>query len=102
MNRYTVSAQQIGVYEKTLPASQVDVVAFDDNVDEVEIVSDGTAAIYVTTRGDTDPTVGGQQCHMLPAMPCARTIRIPGAGASIVKLISTGTPVYSVSRAVGS
>jgi hypothetical protein len=100
MNRYTVSANEIGVYEKTLPADQVDVVAFDDDVDFVEVISDGAASIFLTSRHDIDPTVGGQGCFYLPAVACSRVFHVPGSGPSTIKLISSGAPVYSVSRAV--
>ncbi len=54
----------------------------------------GSAEIYFTVNG-ADPTVGGEDCHVLPAAVCA--LSVPGVGSPVtVKLISVGTPTYSV------
>jgi hypothetical protein len=59
----------------------------------------GTAKIYFTTDGTT-PTVGGNACHILPAVISALEVDdgTPGP-TSVIKLISSGTPEVSV-RAV--
>lgn len=93
MGDYT--AAPIGVYAKTLDADAVDVVRFDTGIDEIEIFSDGAAAIYVTVDGSA-PSVEGGDCYELPAMTCTRVIAIGSNDAATVKLISAGTPMYSI------
>lgn len=63
----------------------------------VEVLNvDGAAAVYFTTNG-TDPTVGGDGCHVLPAAIGAVEVNDETAGStSVVKLISAGTPKVSV------
>lgn len=91
---YSVTAGMIGVHDKTLVASTVDAVNFADDPHIVEIISDGTAAIYVTIDG-SEPTVGGANTHVLPALPCSRTLMHTGDSRPL-KLISSGSPTYSV------
>lgn len=101
MASYTVSAGAIGKHDKTLVASTVDTVTFADDLDRVEIGSDGVAAIFVTVDGST-PTVSGDSTYKIPALASSsagklgvfRTIEVPTAGGTVVKLISSGTPVY--------
>lgn len=99
MATYALTAGQHGAYAKTLVASTVDTVTFVDDLSHVEVYGDGTSAIYVTVDGTT-PTVGGASTWELPTGAAAtRTITTTDrSGATItVKLISAGTPSYSVS-----
>lgn len=59
----------------------------------------GGAEVYFTTSGVV-PTVGGDGCHVLPAVISALEVddETPGP-TSVIKLISAGTPKVSV-RAV--
>jgi hypothetical protein len=97
MASYSVTAAQIGAHAKTLVANTVDTVTFADDIGEVEVVSNGSAAIYFTTDGTT-PTVGGAATHYLPASSSVRRVKFTGSDASAIKLISAGTPTYSVAR----
>jgi len=97
MASYAVADDEVAKHA-TLVASTVDTVTFDPDPEYVEVASrDGAAEIYFTTDGST-PTVGGQNCYVVPAFPSARTAR-HGATGGAVKLISSGTPAYSVTRA---
>lgn len=96
MASYPVAASERAANAKTLVASTVDTVTFDRDCDEVEVLSlDGAAAIYFTVDGST-PTVGGANCDVVPATVAARTVAVPTSGDTVVKLVSAGTPVYSV------
>lgn len=93
MAAYTVPAGKIAVHNKTLVANVVDAVSFERDPDQVEVLTDGAAVLYVTTNGTT-PTIGGQDCWIIPAVACARVI--PHNGNQAVRLLSAGTPKYSV------
>ena len=95
-------ASYSGVSDKhaQLAASTVDTVTLDRDYPEVEVVNrDGAAEIYFTVDG-SNPTVAGDNTEYLPATSGA-SVRV-SAGAfvtgtpTVVKLISSGTPKYSV------
>lgn len=98
MANYTVPAGDAGVHGKQLVAATVDAVTFTSlDAPEVEVTSDGTAEIYVSF-GTTKPTVTGAMCYRVPA-GCGVAVFEPRTrGDTVVKLVSSGTPVYSVSR----
>lgn len=105
---YTLTSGQFAAHAKALTASSVDKVVWPADVDTITVVSDGTAAIHVRFDG-VDPTVNGASSFIIPASagPVMRTFRpadLPGdathtKGASEVRLISVGTPTYSVEGA---
>jgi hypothetical protein len=97
LTAYNLAAGERGAYAKTLTAATVDTVTFLQDVGSVEVYGDGTSAIYFTIDG-TVPTVAGGAMYELPAGgPSVRTITASGGTAPVVKLISSGTPKYSVS-----
>ncbi len=111
MADYTVPNGHVGVHEKALVASTVDTVTYALGTpgtagaarvpQAVEVYSDGAANIYVTVDGSA-PTVAGTHCWRVPAVAGASVISVADAvpgDAVVVKLISSGTPTYSVSRA---
>ncbi len=112
MAEYTVPAGHIGVHEKTAVAGVVDTVTFEVGSAsapgwarrlprQVEILTDGAADMYVTVDGST-PVAAATDCHRVPAAAGATVIDVQdddARDAVVVKLISSGTPVYSVSRA---
>jgi hypothetical protein len=91
----------------TLVASTVATVTL-DLVDSGRIVSrqkrvevinrDGAAEIYFTVDGTT-PTVAGDDCFVLPAAMGSLEVGAPKGTPTVVKLISSGTPTYSVGPA---
>jgi hypothetical protein len=86
------------VVHATLTAATVDTITLDSDYVSVEIVNrDGAAEIYATVDTSLTPTVGGANCDVLPAAIGALTIDATGYGTpTTVKLISSGTPAYSV------
>lgn len=108
---YTVANGEIGAHAKTLVAGTVDTVTFELGAQgtpgwarvpkRIEVLTDGADDIYVTVDGST-PTVGGANCWRVPAAAGATVIDVSDddpEDAVVVKLISAGTPEYSVSRA---
>jgi hypothetical protein len=82
----------------TLVANTVTTVTLDNDYREIEVINvDGASTIYVTVDG-TVPTVGGNDTFVLPAAISSRVIvSRDGSNPTVVKLISTGTPSFSVS-----
>lgn len=103
MASYTVAAGEHGAYRKTLVASTVDTVTFDVDLDKVEVIGDGSSDIFVTVDGST-PTVDGKATFILPAGAITSRVIVTNwenrkaAGGTVVKLVSSGTPVYSVAE----
>jgi len=94
---YAIAENDLAAHDKVLVASTVDTVTFHDTPRLVEVLTDGAAAIYVTVDGST-PTVSGAGTYKLPAVASSRVIPHGRIGQP-VKLISSGTPTYSVSVA---
>lgn len=99
MATHAVAAGERAAHAKTLAPSTVDTVTFADDVDLVEILSDGAAAIYVRVDGSA-PTVAGAFAYVLPSgVASKREIPVSGdAGSITVKLISAGAPTFSVTK----
>ena len=96
MASYTLTGSQVAAHDKTLVAATVDTVTFPGHVGKVEVLNiNGAAAIYFTVDGST-PTVSGANTYALPAAVASREVRAPATGTTVVKLISAGTPTYSV------
>ena len=86
----------------TLTANTVDLAILTNPCFEVTVVNvTGTAAIYFTVGHPggpcPQPTVGGQECYVLPAAVGSVDIRHAGQFGTVVQLISSGTPTYTVS-----
>jgi Chitobiase/beta-hexosaminidase C-terminal domain len=102
MAKHEVADNKIGSYANKLTAATVDEVVFADTLKAVAVRSDGAAAIYYTVDGSV-PTVGGSNTYEIPAVVAVSTEVVPATNprqATVVKLISAGTPEYSVSKAV--
>lgn len=80
----------------TLAASTVDTVTLTSPYPSVEVLNrDGAAAIYFTVDGST-PTVEGDNTFVLLDSKSALEVNTNSGTTSVVKLISAGTPTYSV------
>lgn len=100
MATYNLNAGDNGAYEKALVAATEDTVNFVETVSDVEIViHSGAAAIYVTLD-NTPATVAGARTLVIPPVAgLFRRLRVPKRDtATTVRLISSGTPVYSVAK----
>ena len=92
-----------------LVASTVSTVTFSLNYAQIEIVNrDASADIFFTTSG-VAPTVGGDDTLVVPAGHSTIVPNYLGPNdpadsvinGTVVKLISAGTPAYSVSGRAG-
>lgn len=98
MATYTVAAGEISAQDKVLAANVADTVTFVDPIASLEVLSDGSAAVYVSTQSAFPAAVGSAHCRKIPAGATnAITIRMPG-NTQTLTLISTGTPTYSVTE----
>lgn len=83
----------------TLVASTVTTVTLPSNVTQLEVLNrSGSAEIYFTVDGSTSPTVGGNDCYVLPASIGATIVSSQDTANTVVRLISSGTPTYSVTE----
>lgn len=100
MANFQVAATGYSSQDNTLTANTVDTVTFLGAALSVEVMTDGTAAVYVTVDG-TVPTISGANTYKLPAVGSwnTLTLSVPNESAPVVQLKSAGTPVYSVSIA---
>lgn len=99
MASYTVPAGHVGVHEKQLAANTADAVTFTGASRlTVEVLSDGSADIYIRFGAGNAPTVAGTQCWRIPAGSASAEFALNEVGSVVVNLISAGTPVYSVAR----
>jgi hypothetical protein len=80
-----------------LTAATVDQVTLTDYFEAVEVVNlDGAAEIYILVDGTTNPTVGGDNCNVIPAAMGSIILPTDPDASSVVRLISSGTPRYHV------
>lgn len=91
----TLVAATVATVTVTADTDTVSAVLGDTTTTKVEVVNrSGAAEIYFTVDG-TAPTVGGTASYVLPASICSYSVE--GVhGSVVVKLISSGTPTYSV------
>lgn len=80
----------------TLAANVEQVLTFDVNASRVEVTNlDGAGEVYVTVD-NTPAVVGGNGCHVLPAVICSLELADAIAGNAVVRLRSAGSPRVSV------
>lgn len=93
MAHYEIPKDMVAVHDKMLVPGVIDVIRFGGDRQTVEVLSDGAAAIYVSTNG-VEPTVSGPHTYVLPASPSKRTLS--HRGNESLMLISPGSPTYSI------
>jgi hypothetical protein len=97
---HEIPAGEVSAPNVKLTAATVEEFKFAEYVPVVEIITDGAAEAFVTIDGST-PTVGGSNCYVMPPLACVRFIAENGYRTEqpVVKVISSGTPSITVSRA---
>jgi hypothetical protein len=82
----------------TLVATTVDKMDFVNYYSRLRVVNRGSGDIFVSTDGATDPTVAGAEFDVVPANTSVIVgVKVePAAGTCEIRLISSGTPAYSV------
>ncbi len=86
----------------TLVADTVTSVTLPDrSLSVVEVTNrDGAAEIYFIVQDANDdpaePEVEGDDCELLPASMNSLEVNAPDPSPAVVRLISAGTPAYSV------
>jgi hypothetical protein len=86
----------------SLTASTVaEITLPDQRFGKIEVTNrSGDAEIYFIVLADTDPdvepTVEGDDCEVLPAAISALEVNAPDPAPVVVKLVSDGTPDYSI------
>ncbi|MEK9524017.1 hypothetical protein MIU24_32290 [Streptomyces venezuelae] len=99
MTDYQVHPGEWGIHGVVLQPGQVTSFRFPDDVNEVEVLShDGAAPVYFTVDG-SEPSVEGRGSRVLPAAISSAQVEPPTAGPTVVKLVSSGSPKVSVTRA---
>jgi len=84
------------IQHATLVANTVTTLTFTTNGGRVEVLNaDGAADVYFRTDG-TNPTVGGTNCHLVPAAVNSLEVADETTDNTNVRLISAGTPRVSV------
>lgn len=95
MANYSIAGDQRSV-SATLVANTPDVITFANKVTRVKVEA-GNADIFVTVDGST-PTVNGQNAYRVQANS-SDTFEVMTSGATVVQVISPGTPTYTVEHA---
>lgn len=100
MADHVVTADQIGAHHKLLVADEVETVTFEDDVDRIEVVSDGAAPLAFRLDGEAPEAIDDPAAIYMPAAAGVRTLATDGRAPVVVKLISSGTPRISVAEAI--
>jgi Collagen triple helix repeat (20 copies) len=96
------TTDESGVRNKKLAAGVIDTVTITANLTAVQIATDGAAAIYVTFGTDRSPEISPTASWRLPAqvgsttLPTHQSVSDMQAETTVIKLLSAGTPTYSL------
>lgn len=98
-NAYDIATDGVAVHDKVLTPNQADTVTITDEWDQLEVLSDGTAALYFSTDG-TPAAISGSHCYKIPAGGISSAVvEAAPEDRSTVSIISAGATTYSVTRA---
>ena len=92
MASYTVARSK----HATLVAATVDTITLERDYSQVEIVNRGTEDIWATVDGSTPVAAADDTIFVGTGQFLVLSMPTTGAGTDVVKLISAGTPSYSV------
>lgn len=101
MATYNAAAGDVAVWNKTLVAATVDTVTFPEDRQAVRVYNDDGADVIWFTVDNTTPAANSAKSYRVPATAGA-FVDVPlgqGEPGTTVKLISAGTPKYSVEGA---
>lgn len=95
MADHTIGSGEYGSPLFALTADEVSTVTFADDLDTVEVYSDGTAEVWWTADGTAPSSTG--HGYLIPTMGI--DVRgVPTSGGTVVKLWSSGNPTVRVCR----
>ncbi len=97
MAEHVIGVGQVAVHNVQLVPNVVETFVVVDEIQVVEIISDGSAAAYYTVNG-SEPTLAGPNTRLLPAGGIVIDERHVGRDLDAVKVISAGSPVISIQR----
>jgi hypothetical protein len=99
MATYEVPYGHVGVHEIQLTPDEVDIIRFEGvDLNEVEILTNGTGDIYVTFGENVTPEYAGTMCYRISPGVASSVFTVRTSGPTVVKLLSLMDPIYSVSR----
>lgn len=89
-------------YHGQLEADTIDTITLASGPSVYEILAtDASARIDYTTDG-SDPVVGGSPTgRCIPPTYAVDIVYVPSDGSGVIKLISAGTPTYSIEAVAG-
>lgn len=88
------------IHHGSLTANEVTTVVLDQAYAAVEVLNrSGNAEIYFTVDGP-DPTIEGDDCYVLPAAMGSIEVRASAYTPVAIKLISMGSPTFTITAAV--
>lgn len=97
MATYSIASGDIAVHEKSLAAGVEDVVNFAEDISDVEVlVHSGSAPVYFTVDRAATAVAGPRTVAVMPSS--AVQVQVWTRGASQVRLISSASAVYSVTK----
>lgn len=103
MASYEIATDETAEWGKVVGAATVDTITITRNREEIRVTKEdsGTDELWVTFDGST-PAANGPKSHRIRGVQYAAIVHRPrgGSGTDVVKVISAGTPTYSVEASI--